>query len=428
MQYIFLNLSVSKIVPLFAIFNCTGLSNLFEICSFSCLDITTLNVQTGGEMTAAGKDRPNIIKANSPVVDCNSGGGGGYASEGGIHGQSSTSAKPYGNLYFPRAFGTNGCGGGSINGNAGGLFFLTIASNLHLDGNLTVHGQNGGSYTSGGGSGGSILIETLQFTGNGVLDVSGGNAKYHESGGGSGGRLALYIKSKSRFFGEYLALGGTAGNLMNDLSRASGGPGTVYINEFINQMPYNRLVIDNKNRPFSHYVTLNESISLYEFNEVQLKRKASLHIVKDGKQSNFTIHKILGDGTGLIHMHENQVLTAEVQDARRTITRAQTNFKLDVGSSAIMSTVVHMIGKGEVAFHWQGRLINVMNLHLAYKRKAFIGIEAHTGTIENNKFVSSETEGTFHFTTLEFGSKSLVDYPSPHGMHFTVGFLVCVYY
>ena len=49
---------------------------------------------------------------------------------------------------------------------------------------------------------------------------------------------------------------------------------------------------------------------------------------------------------------------------------------------------------------------------------------AHTGTIENNRFVSSETEGTFHFSTLEFSSKSQVDYPSPHGMHFTVGLLV----
>ncbi len=376
-------------------------------------------------MTAAGSDRPNLVKSHSPSPGCH-GAGGAHASDGGTGQDRNLSLKSYGSLYLPREFGTNGCKGQSPGGNAGGLFFLTIGNALHLDGTLNARGQNGSPSSSGGGSGGSILFSTVEFTGNGILDVSGGSGTGQETGGGSGGRLAVYVRSQSRYFGQYLAIGGNAGDAGYDLSRASGGPGTVYIWEFLNQVPHDRLILDNKNRPLnsSHFVTLNESRDSYEFDEVHLKRKASLHMVNNGKQLNLTIHKILGDGTGLIHVHKNQLLTAEVKDARRTITRAQANFELDVNSSAIMSTVVHMIGKGDVAFHWRGRLINVMHLHLAYGRRAFIGVEAHTGTIENDRFVSSETEGTFHFSTLEFSSKSQVDYPSPHGMHFTVGLLV----
>ena len=369
-------------------------------------------------MTASGSERPNVMKSYTPSPDCLDAGGA-YASESGTGSDGKLFLKPYGSLYLPREFGTNGCGDQNSGGNAGGLFFMTIGDVLHLDGTLNARGHDGGSSPSGGGSGGSILLNTVSFTGNGVLDVSGGHGQ--NGGGGSGGRLAVYVGSKGRYFGQNLATGGSAAN---DLSRSSGGPGTVYIRELRNQVPHDRLVVDNKNRPFSHYVTLNETMNSYEFDEIHLTRKASLHMVDNGKQLNLTIHKILGDGTGLVHLHGNHLLTAEVKDARRTITRAQANFILDVHSSAIMSTVVHMIGQGAVAFDWRGRLINVMHLHLAYGRRAIIGVEAHTGTIENDRFVSSETEGTFHFTTLEFSSKSQVDYPSPHGMHFTVGLLV----
>ena len=393
---------------------------------FSCfLDVTTLSVETGGLLTAAGTDRPLIMKSHSSPLRCD-GAGGAYASNGGNGSDPDLFLKPYGSLYLPREFGTDGCKYQDPGGNAGGLFFLTIGYSLHLDGTLSVQGQNGGPSSSGGGSGGSILLSTVVFTGNGILDVSGGSGKNSNCGGGSGGRLAVYVKSQSRYFGQYRATGGSAGHPGKDISRGSGGLGSVYIQEFINQVPHDRLVLDNKNRPFDHYLTLNESQDSYEFDEVHLVRNASLHMVNNGKQLNLTIHKILGDGTGLIHVHDNQLLKAEVKDAMRTITRAQANFRLDVNSSAIMSTVVHMIGQGEIAFEWHGRLINVMHLHLAYGRRALIGIEAHTGTIENDRFVSSETEGTFHFSTLEFSSKSKVTYPSPHGMHFTVGLLVSI--
>lgn len=401
-----------------------------EVCGkFSLLtsvylvDVTSLNVETGGIMSAAGSDRPGIIKGNLPT-GCY-GAGGGYASEGGIGRDLSISLKPYGSLYLPREFGTDGCAGKRPGGTAGGVFFITLGDAFHLDGTLTARGQDGTSGSlSGGASGGSILLQTERFTGNGVLDVSGGQGQDQQAGGGSGGRLAVYIKSRSRFFGRHRANGGRAGDARRDLSRVSGGPGTVYIHELRRQFPYDQLLLDNNNRPLSHYITLNETKDSYEFDEVHLTQKASLHMIQNGKPLNLTIHKILGDGTGLVHVHANQLLTAEVKEVRRTITRAQANFKLDVDSSALMSTVVHMIGRGTVAFAWRGRLINVLHLHLAYGRKAIIGVEAHTGTIQNNRFISSETEGTFHFATLEFGSKSQVDYPSPHGLHFTAGLLV----
>lgn len=374
-------------------------------------------------MSAAGSDRPGIIKGNLQT-GCH-GAGGGHASEGGIGRDPSVSLKPYGSLYLPRQFGMYGCAGdGSAGGNTGGVFSVTVGALLHVDGTLTTRGQVGVGSQSGGGSGGSILITTEAFTGNGAIDVSGGQSRGERSGGGSGGRLALYVKSRNRFFGRYLAHGGRTGSKEKDLTRSSGGPGTVFIRDNRDHGSYDRLLVDNSDRPWSHYVTLNETQDSYEFDEVHLTRKASLHMVENGKPLNLTIHKILGDGTGLVHVHAKQILTAEVKDARRTISRAQTNFKLDFDSSAMMSTVVHVIGRGDLALDWNGRLINVLHLHLPSGRKAIIGIEARTGTIQNGQFISFETPGTFHFATLEFGSKSKVEYVSPHGMHFTVGLLV----
>ena len=374
-------------------------------------------------MSAAGSDRPAIIKGTL-TSDCY-GAGGGYASKGGVGRNPSVTVKPYGSVYLPREFGSNGCAGSSSGGNSGGAVVMNISDVLHLDGTLTARGQDGTSDSAtGGGSGGSILLQTERFTGNGVLDVSGGQGTDRQTGGGSGGRLAIYVKSRNRFFGQYLATGGRGGIGTSDASLSSGGPGTVFIQDYRDQTPHDQLLVDNSNRPWSHYVTLNENQDSYEFDEVHLTNKASLHMVQNGKLLNLTIHKILGDGTGLLHMHAKQLLIAEVKDARRTITRAQTNFKLDFNSSAMMSTVVHMIGRGDPAFDWNGRLINVMHLHLSYGSKAVIGIEARTGTIQNGRFVSHETVGTFHFATLEFGSKSLVEYPTPHGIHFTVGLLV----
>ena len=115
---------------------------------------------------------------------------------------------------------------------------------------------------------------------------------------------------------------------------------------------------------------------------------------------------------------------AEVKDARITVSRTLANFKLDAGSEAIMPTVLHVVGTGSVAFDWNGRLTNVLHLHIAHKRKVLIGPKSHTSLIINSERLYVDGFGTFRMSTLEFGSGSTIAYPPPMGVKFTVGLLV----
>ena len=73
---------------------------------------------------------------------------------------------------------------------------------------------------NGGGSGGSILIQTKALEGSGQITVNGGGAPSN-GGGGSGGRLAIYWHDREWWFGQLQAFGGSAfGN---------GGPGTIFL-------------------------------------------------------------------------------------------------------------------------------------------------------------------------------------------------------
>jgi len=89
-----------------------------------------------------------------------------------------------------------------------------------------------------------------------------------------------------------------------------------------------------------------------------------------------------------------------------------------------MATIVHIVGKGPVAFDWDGRLINVQHLRVAYGRKILINWHAHTAMFENNRYRRIDPDGTFTFSSLEYGSGTVINYPEPMGVHFKVGLLV----
>lgn len=99
---------------------------------------------------------------------------------------------------YPTKFGNNG--GHSLfphlGGIGGGRLYLRVNHTLTVDGFLTAQGGDWRSVAAGGGSGGTIHIETYTIDGNGDIDASGG-AGYDGSwaphgGGGGGGRMTLY--------------------------------------------------------------------------------------------------------------------------------------------------------------------------------------------------------------------------------------------
>lgn len=96
---------------------------------------------------------------------------------------------------------------------------ITVGLFLHLDGIIDSEGANGTS-NCGGGSGGSILIKTVQFSGHGILTVNGGSG-HGNGGGGAGGRVAVHVAWLREYSGKYTAYGGLGEwnclRLFNDL-------------------------------------------------------------------------------------------------------------------------------------------------------------------------------------------------------------------
>jgi len=82
----------------------------------------------------------------------------------------------------------------------GGCLLLRASKLLHLDGLISASGLSGTS-NSGGGSGGSILIETMNMTGHGEISANGGNGALYNSGGGSGGRIAIHVDFQNNYGG-----------------------------------------------------------------------------------------------------------------------------------------------------------------------------------------------------------------------------------
>ena len=398
-----------------------GVSLVSDIIDISA---TNFQLEDGSKVTAAGDDRPGSIY-EAPLPSSCKHSGGSHASMGGAGTLSPRHLNPVGSVYNPNNFGLRGCPGGNKGGVGGGSIRILVTNRLYIDGTVTVDGQaSANGYNSGGGAGGSVLIRAETLEGHGSIRGIGGAGNGKEGAGGSGGRIAIHLKKQIKFLGQFMIHGGKAGDPLLDRTDKGGGPGTVYISDYRKGYPYHQLRIDNKNRGWSYYVTLNESKTNYEFSEVHLLRGASIHIVNDSVQRNLTIHKIIGDRSGFIHVHNNQVLFSEVKDARTTTIRTPANFKLDPGSEAIMPTVIHIVGVGLTAFDWNGRLTNVLHLHIAYKRTVLIGPKSHTSLIINNERLYIDDFGTFRMSTLEFGSGSFIAYPPPMGVKFTIGLLV----
>ncbi len=125
----------------------------------------------------------------------NGGAGGAYGGKGGYGSSWPTESSPYGSALLPLDLGS---GGGGYGVNGGGAVCLLVSGVFALDGAVTANGVQPGTYYSrwGGGSGGSILVQTYRLTGSGQLTARGANG-CQQSGGGGGGRIAVYYKEST---------------------------------------------------------------------------------------------------------------------------------------------------------------------------------------------------------------------------------------
>ncbi|MDP3728364.1 MAG: hypothetical protein Q8R18_02810 [bacterium] len=162
--------------------------------------------------------------------------GAGYGGLGG-EGSSTSGGSQYGSVTQPLDLGSGGHSGTS-NGFGAGLLRLNISNTLSINGTIDVGAVSSGE---GGGSGGSIYINTSSFTGVGSLSTDGGSLSIANDGGGSGGRIAIYYGNKS-FTGTISASGGTSADI-SPLANQFGGAGTIYMKAY--NQSYGDLLIDN---------------------------------------------------------------------------------------------------------------------------------------------------------------------------------------
>ena len=145
--------------------------------------------------------------------------GGSYGGPGGAAGSNAANAL-YGLLTDPMEPGSGGgCGDYDRKGGDGGGKIKLNTINIAVDGRIAANGEDGGDYTAGSGSGGSIHITTASMSGTGMITASGGANDV----GGGGGRIAVFYIDVSTINPSHIAAVG------GDGSSRDGGNGTVFL-------------------------------------------------------------------------------------------------------------------------------------------------------------------------------------------------------
>ena len=338
------------------------------------------------------------------------GSGAGHGGEGGVYQAGQLGGEPYGSIYRPIHFGSGGGNGQGKGGSGGGMLHWRIGQEIELDGLVTLRGRSGSGTNAGGGSGGSILIETTNFTGYGEINVMGGDGAGPSGSGGSGGRISAHVRFRHKYAGVFKAYGGGG--------KIYAAAGTVYVEETARgpqyaDLKYDKSVnktyvtathkymqVDNEDRKTDMSSMLLESEHLfYELDELFLTRHANLQVRHPPGSPNVTviIHRFLGDGTGRFHVRVNQTIYVEVVESETNETTAPCSYKIDEGAEVVFPAVVNIYGTRSII---EGRITGVENLIIASRGSVEFSSTAETARVENRRYVEIDEKGNFSFATV----------------------------
>ena len=277
--------------------------------------------------------------------------------------------------------------------NEGGGCVHWIAKNhFHLDGLISAKGTSGASY-SGGGSGGSILIEAFNMSGHGEANVNGGDG-LSGGGGGSGGRIGIHVDFANKYGGTFRAVGGQG----NTKARA-GGAGTVYKYESqrgpqYREIKYNpegnftgfepehsKVKVDNEGRETESPAVIMENDTLfYEFDEMQVEGRSHVVFYHPRGALNVTVvaHEVTGDKTGVIKMTSRQRLFVFVVESTHTYLDVPCGFYIDDYAEVVFPTEVILRGETTTL---RGRMTGVEWLVIERNGNILISGTAHTARL-----------------------------------------------
>jgi len=206
-------------------------STVIQMGNWSVARNATLDA--GSDINLDGLGNSSAGRGSTSV---NPKGGAGHGGYGAFN--SANSGNVYDSAVSPSLSGSQGGNGSGseglspYGGTGGGVTHLTVANTLTVNGEISADG-NDGELNSGGGSGGSLWIQTATLAGNGLITATGGNGN-GTAGGGGGGRIAIYINTNS-FSGLVAACGGAGGEF--------GGAGTIYLRDNLRQI--SSMTLDN---------------------------------------------------------------------------------------------------------------------------------------------------------------------------------------
>ncbi|XP_052090185.1 uncharacterized transmembrane protein DDB_G0289901-like [Mytilus californianus] len=181
------------------------------------LEATNIYVYATGRILADGYGYGPM---DGPGKGSSGGSGGSYGGRGGMKTGiylKSNEAVAYGGIEKPSDFGSGG--GCSTGGKGGGVITLKATDDVRVDGLVSANGNADGS-NCGGGSGGSIYIDTDYFKGSGMVTARGGTGS-GTGGGGGGGRISIVHRVSATFSGDIFADGGECSTDVNQLTLQS---------------------------------------------------------------------------------------------------------------------------------------------------------------------------------------------------------------
>jgi len=251
------------------------------------LNLANLKVDSSGLVTGTGLGYRSQSGPGAGTYGGNGAGGAGYGGYGGYGEQGgltpSPGGVPYGDVFEPDDLGSGGGNAPGLGSVGGGAMKIIVSSTLEVSGIIE---SNGGPQLSdnayGGGSGGSIWIDTAELKGNGYIKTNATNGRNY-GGGGAGGRIAIYYSTDNSQIINTLATespkiqsyGGTGNS-----GKGIGGPGTIYIErDVFDPQKGGKLYIDNNNGNGKQAGIMEGD---YEFYRITLKRYGHLDVLGEG--------------------------------------------------------------------------------------------------------------------------------------------------
>ena len=362
------------------------------------LKADSIHLSQGASVTSGASMKLLNITATNMIVDHNarvtsngggflggpgeagsSGSGCGHGGEGG----GSQGGASYGSVFEPQHYGS----GNSARG--GGIIFVNINEKLTLYGTINA---NGADHSSGGASGGSVLLRARTLSGHGEIVSNGGNG-LGAAAGGSGGRIALYVTDKSPFTGTVTTFGGCGSTC--------GAAGTIFIREYVVGLPLNSTIVDNgKRQTKANTIVMHEKKVSYTMRLLKLVNGARLEVATvPNAEMKIAIQNLDGDGSGSLHVHRNQTLTL---GAGKAVTTRPFVFPwamiVDEGATLNLAPVLFITRTAvSPSLYLAGKLTGGQEVNVGQDASVVVAKTGIIGTFAN-------TPGVYSFRSLKVSS------------------------